>query len=491
MKRIYFYCLSIVIALLLQNCDLVDFTDVNNPNVTEDVFIGLESAPEETLAGLERQMAQTLNRNIEFGEILSDNYFNNRSLSSKVFDKLTILDSDQDVRYFQQQIHALRELALLGIEKVLPAHPTTDENIVGEYYFFKGMSELFAGEYFTYFPVSVSGEIVSSQQILQLAIEDFDIAISKSSDDEKLTSYKIAKLRALYNLGNTNKALELANELASKNMNFYRSAAYDGLNGLNNSFQFYLFDSEQDEFAPLPSLDFLDPKFFNLGSPTTEQHEVAYLKMEEVYLVKAEAELASSNIPEAKTVLKTLLKIVDARPKVNLDDSRETRSGGNRESFFSTDRGSYPLTADYVVSFAGDDKEYTNLILDRQEGDIIAHPISGTSVSDAVIDEALSEDEVLYLIYKMRQEIFISEARRVIDLGIKLPIADFEAISNTNVTSEHLVAQIPDFISNLDLSGYPLDNFTNDLINKKITIDYDFNKFLVNNKNTSEVVPFF
>jgi hypothetical protein len=117
------------------------------------------------------------------------------------FDKLVILSSDQDVRKIQQQIHALRELALPGIEKVVPAHPFTSEDIIAEYFFFKGMSELFAGEYFTYLPASSSGTVLSSQENLELAVEDFNMAISKSSNENKIVSYKIAKLRALYNLG--------------------------------------------------------------------------------------------------------------------------------------------------------------------------------------------------------------------------------------------------------------------------------------------------
>ncbi len=159
--------------------------------------------------------------------------------------------------------------------------------------------------------------------------------------------------------------------------------------------------------------------------------------------------------------------------------------------FFSASRGSYPLTADYVVSFVGDDTEYENLILNRQAGNITTHPISGTSVTSSDINAAANVEELLYLVYKMRQEIFFAEGRRVIDLGIKLPVADYEAISNGDVSEEHQVPQIPSFISSLNLSDYPLDNFTNDEGNKKITIDYDFTKMIVNNKSSNEVVPFF
>lgn len=491
MKYIKTIFLLSTLAILMQNCSLVEFTDVDNPNVTEEDFLKQNQSPEQMLKGLERQLAITLNRTVEMGEILSDNYFNNRTLSSKVFDKLVVLSSDQDVRYMQQQIHALRELALLGIEKVLPQHEDVSNDLKAEYYFFKGMSELFAGEYFTYLPASVNGEVLSSEENLNLAIDDFNTAIAESSDPAKINAYRLAKLRAMYNLGEDENIISFADQLISADNSFLRNAVYDGINGLNNSMQFFLFDSDNDEFAPLPSLDFLDPKYYNNGSPTTEQQSIAYLKIEEAYLIKAEAQLAGSQITQAKTTLKDLLVVVDNRPKVMIDDSRETRSGGNRESFFSPERGSYPLTDDYVVSFEGDAKEYSGLILDRQTGMIETYPVSGTSVTEADIDAAISEDEVLYLIYKLRQEVFIAEGRRVIDLGIKLQVADFEAISNDYVQAIHQEVQFPSFIQNLNLDQYPLDNFVNDTDAKKITIDYDFTKMIVQNKTATEVVPFF
>jgi hypothetical protein len=91
----------------------------------------------------------------------------------------------------------------------------------------------------------------------------------------------------------------------------------------------------------------------------------------------------------------------------------------------------------------------------------------------------------------MRQEIFIAEGRRVTDLGIKLQVADFEAISNSNVLPEHQEPQIPAYIKSMDLTQFPLDNFTNDAVNKKVIIDHDFTKLIVSNRETNEVAPFY
>lgn len=475
--------------MTLNSCELLTFTDVNNPNVTEEDFILQENAPEQTLYGLERQMALTLNKTIVLGEILSDNYFSNRTYSSKVFDKLTILSSDQDVRYFQQQIHALRELAQLGIEKVVPAHPEMSQNIEAEYYFFRGMSKLYAGEYFTYLPETSNGKVLSSAENINSAIDDFKTAVSYSNDAENITSYKLAQLRAYFRLGQLTNVNVLTLELSTIDEDFYRGAAYDGANSLDNEMQYGLYDSEYDELAPLPSLDFLDPKYFYLTSSSDEQSEVAYLKAEEVFLIKAEASIAESDLYTAQEALKKVLDIVSQRPQIRLNDSREMRNGGNRESFFSSDRGSYPTTSNYKVMFKDGATQYEHLILDRQESDILVSPISGTSVTAADVEAITSLDDLLYLVYKMRQEIFIAEGRRVTDLGIKLMIDDLEASSNENVLPEHTVAYIPFFISNLDLLSYPLDNFRNDTVNKVITIDYDMTKMIVDNKGEQSVVP--
>ncbi|NJO03937.1 MAG: hypothetical protein HC880_21700 [Bacteroidia bacterium] len=67
-------------------CELVDPTDVDNPNLTDEAFIATPRAIIPWMNGLERQMAITLNETVQFAELISDNYFNNRTLSSKVFD---------------------------------------------------------------------------------------------------------------------------------------------------------------------------------------------------------------------------------------------------------------------------------------------------------------------------------------------------------------------------------------------------------------------
>ena len=81
---------------------------------------------------------------------------------------------------------------------------------------------------------------------------------------------------------------------------------------------------------------------------------------------------------------------------------------------------------------------------------------------------------------------FISEGRRVTDLGIKYPISQIEQDNNPNIDAGYTTSQIPDFIANADV----LDNFQVDG-SGNIIIDVDMNKIIVQNKTSPVIVPFF
>jgi hypothetical protein len=126
------------------------------------------------------------------------------------------------------------------------------------------------------------------------------------------------------------------------------------------------------------------------------------------------------------------------------------------------------------------------LVLTRQGTAVSVPTVSGTSVTDARVDAISSVEEGVEVLYLLRQEIFISEGRRLIDLGIKLPVSDDEALSNENV-SEGAATQpiIPSFLP----AGGELDAFTVD--GMQVTIQRNLNRILAQNRTASEVVPFF
>ena len=86
----------------------------------------------------------------------------------------------------------------------------------------------------------------------------------------------------------------------------------------------------------------------------------------------------------------------------------------------------------------------------------------------------------------MRQEIFFADGRRVADLGIKLPVCEVEA-ANTPSAKPYMEALIPSFIP----LNQGMDDFTMDETTKKVTIRYNMNKVIVENKSSEYVVPFF
>ena len=138
--------LTLLIGILALGCELLDPTEVSNPNITEDTYLGSFNPGEKWLLGTDRQMATTIGTMVEFGELTSDNYFNNRTLSSKVFDIPQIDFIDIDVRRLQDEIHTLREMAIFGLTELVPNDPLVTDNMQAEWHFYLGMSHLFSGE---------------------------------------------------------------------------------------------------------------------------------------------------------------------------------------------------------------------------------------------------------------------------------------------------------------------------------------------------------
>lgn len=453
--------------------------EVDNPNVTEDAYINTPKATSTWVAGMRRQATLTMGRYMEFTELVSDNYFNNRTLSSKVFDIPLIDYTDPDVRTLQREVQRLREMGEYGINEVAPNDATTSDALKAEMYYFKGFAFMLMGEFFTGLPNDANEAAIDSKGLLQLAIADFNQALNLNADPAKQLVYRLGLARTYHRLGDKANAIQQANAVINGNPLLLEQLKCDGLNGVRNEFQFYLYDSPANEFAPLPRLDFLDPKYFSVGTVNLDQKPITIAKSEEAYLILAEAQLADNQLDAAKTTLKALLSnVIAKRPVVEINDTREKRGGGVR-----TD---YPLLDTVKVKFSENEPEVRGLILNRQKGNVKVSQISGTSVSVETIDAASTQDELLYLVYLMRQEIFISEGRRMADLGIKFPVSQVELLNNSKVGQDYIKAQIPSFIP--DKSG--LDDFTYDKAKGVVTVKFNMNRILVTNKATSEVLPF-
>ena len=465
-------------ATALAACSAFTPTEVRNPNLTDQQFLGTPSAGASWLRGTSRQFLLTLNGVVQNAELGSDNYFNNYTTNNQQFDAPNILYVDPDVTSIQNTIARLRYMASFGLDSVFPRDPLVTPNDKAETYYLRGVASLFAGEMFVGLPAVPNGPVLDAQAHLNAAVADFAQARTLSTDVASRNSYTLALARAYHRLGNKAKAVEEAQALLTANPTFIRNATFDPINGPSNNMTGVL-TSSVNNFQPLPRLDFLDPKFLNRGA--TIQSPIAFQKSEEAHLIIAEANIADNNLTAAKDRLKLLLALVLTRTTEPWDSRLQLRGRAAGKVL-------YPNTADTKVAFAPGQPLQDGFVLTRSLPTVRVATVSGTSVTAAGIDAITTADDALYVLYLMRQEIFIAEGRRLADLGIKFPVAQTEVIANKNTAdgAPYTLAQIPSFIPR----AFEMDAFTYDAAAKTVVIKHDMNRTLVLNKTSPLVLPF-
>jgi len=470
------YLAAAALSVLMCGCELIQPDDIINPNVSEETFLNTPNAMKTWVNGANRSFATTIGSYAELTELLSDNYFNNYTQSSKVFDIPTILYTDIDVTNLQRFVATLRESANKGIDVVAIADTTTTSAQLFNLSYIKGYSFLLSGENFLGLPFEVGGEVKDWKSNLNMAIDVFKVSMNYAASNNDKAFINTLLARSYYKLGDKVNAVAYANAALSLSADFVKQVVFDGNNGVSNSLQGYVYGTG---FQPLPRLDFLDPKYFKITS--LEQRPICIAKAEECYLILAEAKLADNDLLGAKQQMLNLLTLVKNRPvQTAINDQLEGRFNGG----FKT----YPNSSDYKIAASSTDSFRVNLILNRQVPNLISIPyISGTSVNGTMIEAAAATaDGLLELIYLMRQEIFFAEGRRSSDLGIRLPVCEIEA-ANTASAAAYLKAQIPSFIPlNQDMDAFDMNT-----TNKTVVIKYNMNKIIVANKSSEYVVPFF
>jgi hypothetical protein len=470
MKKLLIY---IFIAVSLYACN----KDVVNPNITEVSFIGTSQSSSIWLAGMKKQLANTLNQAVVFAEIVSDNYYNNSSLTNKVFDGPVILFSDVDVDNTQRAIARLREMGTYGIEKVVPADAGATPAIKAEMMFIKAYAHILSGELFVALPMEANGSPASPQNHLNAAIALLKEAVTIQTDATLKNGYNMALARCYYDLGNKTEALNYATTIMQSTPVALRNATFDGLNGASNLMQSYTFSNSTNVLAPLPRLDFLDPKYYHVGNVNTDQKPMAILKSEEAFLIAAEANIGNNQLAAARTILKNLIaNVVSVRPTAMVNATLQLRKGI---------RSDYPLLAATRVQADAQSPAVSNLVLGRTTGNIKVYTVSGTSVTAADLDNATSADQLLYQLSLMRQQIFMSEGRRMTDLGIRFPISQIEQLNNSKIEESYTRAIVPNYIP----TNLAMDDFTYDRANNLVIIKNDMNKVLVANKTAANIFP--
>lgn len=473
------------LALCLSSCDVFQGDGNTDPYVNEDNFLNSPNAMNAWVKGTELQMAYAVSQFTIYTELLSDNYYCNYSRPNTNFDQGIILNINGDVRALQQWVGTLRESANYGFNTVAKHDNSMTQAQRFLLTSIKGYSYILGGENFVGLPDTDGGEVKPWRDLLKEGAEVLDSALTIAPADSDKAYTETLLARTYYRLGDRAQAVQHAKKALSLSKDFVRFVYFDGNNNISNEAQEYIWGFE---FEPLPRLDFLDPKYFQAGS-TNEQHPIIVAKAEEDYLILAEAAESENNDTEARQYLKQLLTLVKSRPVAHgINDTQDNRNNGGPKV--------YPNSTDYVVRASADDPYVSGLVQDHSStvpgSDGRAVPnylvdipyISGTSVTEQMIDNA-SGDNLLELIYLMRQEIFFAEGRRSADLGIRLPVSNVEA-AHTPSAAGYTTAQIPPFVP---VRG-EMDAFDMDTKAKTVTIHYNMNRVIVQNKGSEFVAPF-
>lgn len=453
----------------ISGCNLIDGTNVQNPNLSLDAAAAQDNSAEAWVNGLHQRNANLYNTLLVIAELTGDNYVNKATFFNQNVDNGVFRDTDPDFDNLQQNIAQLREQAEYGLTTILENNPdAVGTTLEAEMHFYKGWSHLLAGEYFITLPAEPIGEPQAPATHFQLAVDAFTAANNVNAS----VSYDLALARAHYALGNQTEAVGFAEDVIAAEPDFIRYVEYDGVNGPTSTYQDAVYDRQSfNDLQPLPRLDFLDPKYGDLGG--TNESPVAIQKVEEAHLIIAEAQLADESLPDAQQTMEDVITLVGTRPTRDINDTEEGRAG-------TVQGGSVirPDTSVYTVRASSSAPYIADLVLDRTAATTVP-TVSGTSVTSADVQALTTNVEALRLLYLLRQEIFFGEGRRVVDLGIRWPISEVEALNNPNIEDSDREAFVPSYIPN---PFSDMDAFTDDRDNFQVTITVDMNQAIASQR---------
>ena len=482
MKRLLTGALcALMLGIGAAGCDLLDPTNTENPDVLESDFLDFPGAMRQWSTGIERQMALALNELIVPAEIASDNYINTETFFNTSMDRLVFNFTDDDVEDALLEVSELREMAEFGINVVAESDEETTDAQLADMWFYKGVAHVYTGEWYHLAPADSAGEAVPSSEQFQRAVSALQTAIDLSDD----AGYHIMLARAYRNLGDADNAVQHAEAALALDPDFVRFARFDNVNSPANTTQDALFTRGTfDDLQPLVRLDFLDPKFFIGANPAPgddEEADIAFVKAEEAHLIIAEAQLVDGNVAGAQQTMSELLALVDSRPTGTLVDASEGRTQDSP--------GSRPNTAGWEVAFSPqDDTPETGLVIPRTEP-VQIPVISGTAVTETHVNGLDSVEDALETVYRLRQEIFIAEGRRMYDLGLQWPVPEVEILNNPNIPEGPATqGKVPDFLP----PGAEFDAWASiDFDAQEVTLMHNLNRILVENRASDLVVPLF
>ncbi|MGM0506494.1 MAG: hypothetical protein ACQER4_04840 [Bacteroidota bacterium] len=375
------------------------------------------------------------NELLVLAELTSDNYVNENTFFNTAVQSGVFNDTDNDLNNIQKEIARLREQATYGLDVILSEKDpdAAGTEIEAGFHFWAGWSHLMAGDHFTDLPAESAGEVLAPGEHYNRAVSAFERANQIAADP----SYELALARAHYVLGNRSEAVTHAQALLQADPEYLNLQQFDGQNGPTNTMEAAVYDRQSfNDLQPLPRLDFLDPKYGDLGG--TEESPVILQSAEEAHLILIEAALSEGDLPLAKDRMEDLLDLVEDREVREFNETGEPRMGASA----SVQR---PNSSDVVVRASASDPYVAGLVLDREEETAVP-VVSGTSVTGTRIANLSDPDgDALETLYLLRQEILFGEGRRMADLGVRWPVSREEADNNENVTASHREPVIPDW----------------------------------------------
>ena len=466
-----------LLAILWSCEDSAETFDPVNPNLSVDNVIGTIESAARTLNGAERQLALTLNEFVAVGAIASDSYVNTRTFFNQNFDALTIATTDADVNALQFDIARLRALCTTALTEIGPADPDYTGEQESAFLFLRGMAYLYGGSFFAVLPGEAGGPAVPAATHLGLAIADFTEAIRADGTGTYGLAAHIGRARANYLLGNKADAVSDANDIIAAAPDFVYLGNFDAINGPTNTMQDALFDRGSfDDLQPLPTLDFLDPKYN--GSDPNFDFPTPIVKVEEAHLILAEAALSEGRLDDAKDIMNDIVGLVATRPTTTFDDRVEGRTHLAPDS--------RPNLSSVMVS-PGPGRDFeSGLVLDRQAETVTVPTVSGTSFDADEIAAIADVDAGYEALYRMRQEIFIAEGMRFVDLGLRMPVSQREADANANIVASDQEAVIPSFLS----GAGDIDAIEYDAMAGTCRVLVNCNALIAANRGTDFVAPF-
>ena len=469
----------IVAGVFAAGCDFLDPTRVENPQTTRDDLFNAQQPVLSALPGLRAQFARVVGSTALSTSVATDDYSingtglggNDMDFPELVTPNTAVINSTGATLGIYWNLQELRALSDFVLEELSAVDPDASIALLAEAHYYRGMAFLMQAENFTAVPTERDGIPIPASELYSRAKTELEMVLNLDGGGAFALPAEAALARLARGTGDIETAATLASAVLASDPEFLFQQAFDDQN-LVNAPHLFIVTRALKELQPLPRLDFLDPKY------TARDAGIAVAKAEEMHLILAEVALVEDRPGDAAQHLQDALDLVADRPTTLFSDN---------DPRFDNDLNPRPRTSDIAIAFEPGGDFVEGLVLDRPcsgTSQCINTPdVSGTSVTEDQL-AAADADELVRLLYLMRQEIMLLEGRRLHDLGLRFPMMLREIEQNPNIAEGDPGTEmvIPAYIppgNELDLYT-PVEIYDEDgnTLESEITMLHDMNRVL-------------